>query len=178
MINARQFSSTRIHSAWIPSALFVAGATAYGGNLTIITNSATYRVLQDGYIRRVTVLTHSTNGAGTMKAKIFRYNGATYDFIAESEILIIAAGASLQTFELTYPIPCQPGDVLGVWMSTNVRFCATDGLGGIRYAVGDITTQDAFASTLTKCMWVDGLTIPPFLEVSGDSIMSGAGNNG
>jgi lysophospholipase L1-like esterase len=177
-ISSWQNTATRIHCAGVASALFPASPpNAYGPDLTIISNDVTKRIVQNGYIRQAVVRTPSTSQAGNIKIKVFRPNGSDYDFVGESELIALPAGAATHTLNLASPIPCQPGDTLGIWMQTGsgtqVKIGSILFEGGIRYVSGDITSSNAFASTLTSGICLEGLTNPPYFAFSGDSIAEG-----
>ncbi len=113
-------SANAIH-AGIPSASFSNDAELNGGadegpGLTLISGVVTERCRQDGFIRQVIAYVRSTGATGRcFKFKVFRHNGVNYDFIGESE-QIVPSGINTQTFNLSQPIPCRPGDVFGVWI--------------------------------------------------------------
>ncbi len=152
-----------------------------GDGLTIISGVIPERVLQDGYVRQLKAYVRATGALSKgFRFKVFRPNGVNYDFVGESEKIIpIAAGT--QTYNLIIPIPCRPGDILGIWIEADdvpkVSITATTKgatADSIRYAVGDIVTTNAFASTIANLsISIEGLGVSPALVVTGDSIACG-----
>lgn len=173
LITLWQNQTLYIHCGGIPQASFPGTSPAgLGTNLTVIQNNGVDRIIQDGYIRQVVIQFYSATTGGTCKVKVFRINGANWDFVGESEVLTVPTGATTQTYTLAQPIPCQPGDVVGWWGGAGVYAGQIVGK-NIRYAAGDITGTNAFASPLAVGMTIDVLGRRPYLAFSGDSIPSG-----
>ncbi len=174
-------SNSRIFYAGFDSAGFVNNAELNGAvtGLTLISDYLQSRVRQFGYIRQIKLLVISV-GLGVLKFKLFRPNGANYDFVAESIETLLGNGT--QTINLTSPLPCQPGDVIGIFLYGDpvngnlVKIACKNAIAPntIKYTVGDITGSDPFAISLGNLFInIEGLGISPYLTICGDSISAG-----
>lgn len=160
---------------WSPSSFVGGGASAAGR--TVVSYHIENRVRQDGYIRRFVASVNQVGAANGWKFKLFRPNGATYDFVGETETFT-PAGTGVQTFNPATPILAQMEDVIGVWMVggsgvnqaiINVQSAAQ----GLRYTAGDISDSNEFTSLLASTILLDGLGVPPYVAIAGDSIAEG-----
>ena len=147
-----QAQSTMIHSGGIAASSFantVSLAPAAGGR-TFISGIVSERIRQDGYIRQVKVGIYSMgDGSQQIKFKVFRPDGSNYGYISESESITVEA-AGTQTYTLTQPMACQPGDILGVYIPdaanpVNVSAISMSDSNTVLYDTGDITGTDSFS---------------------------------
>ncbi len=174
--------ASRIQYAGIDAAGFSNDAELNGAappGLTIISGLVTERARQFGYIRQIKIYIRQV-GLGIMKFKLFRPNGGNFDFVAESTDTIVGSGS--QTLSLNTPLPCQPGDILGVYLfgdannANLVKIGCKNAVGAnlIRYTSGDISATDPFATTINNLVIdIEGLGISPCFTITGDSIASG-----
>lgn len=167
-------SSNRIMYGGLAQASFANNGNSNGGasGRTVIHDDPISRIRQDGFIRRVIVDVNAVSGSNGWKFKVFRPNGANWDFVGESET-VTPAGTGVRTFDLATPIPCQIGDVCGLWLSVTGNGIRLKTGGALRFTTGDITTTNAFASTSAFTLDLEMQGAPPFLAVSGDSIAEG-----
>lgn len=159
----------------------VDGADAAGR--TFIMSEAVTSIRQDGLIRQIKarLTTSSGNPNNTFQIKVFRPSGTDYKFVAESAMLSVATGGVYAdvTIDLATPLPCQPGDRLGVWikgLAGNACLVASNLAGSCSYVAGN-QSGDIAAASLTvsgsRRLCLSGYGTPPFLIGSGDSIMEG-----
>ena len=154
------------------------GADAAGK--TYISGVAMRNIIQDGYVRRVVANVAAVGPANGWKFKVFRWNGSTYLYISESE-LITPAGTGVQTFDLATPMACNVGDVLGVWLkgdanSASIRCTLSSGTAKYRSVSADVTGSNNFSSSGADYeIDLQAFSNPPYLALSGDSIMEGHG---
>ena len=158
--------------------LFYGAGTSIDGGSTIIVNIASRRCRQDGHLRGVKIGITNYVSPGTVKAKVFRQNGANYEFVAESDAVAIT-GNGIKTINFVTQPTCQQGDVLGVYATNTFKLGTTttgDGYSqSLRYAAGDISATDTFASLLGNlALNAEFIISKPFLAVSGDSIAAGS----
>lgn len=158
---------------------FDTGATIAGavGGKTIIYNTVERRIRQDGNIAKVTINVDGFTSGDTFKLKTFRENGASYDFVDESESISVTA-TGLQTHTLPTPVECVPGDLVGIYLSSVSislkNTTTTDGADSVKYSFGDITSTNSFSSSLSnQSLDIDAQGTAPFLAVTGDSIAEG-----
>jgi hypothetical protein len=149
------------------------------GGRTYLSEDNASCIRQDGYIRKARVYWASHRGVGNWKLKIFRKNGATFDFIGESQGVSFAVGGSIQTFELTTPIEVQIGDYIGLYIppSGTSYSQASDVTGQhLRYLSGDISSTNDFSDGTDLGNYrllaeVQGES--PFIVCAGDSLIEG-----
>lgn len=170
-------ASKRVRYGGIDQATFTADAPVVGTatGRTLISGVVTERMREDGYIRRV--IAYVTGTPSGIKFKVFRPNGSNYDFVGESEPVTPTIFGK-QTFNLSTPIACQCGDVLGVYLSSpsnQVGCKAITGANSIRYLDSDVTgTNVNFSNVVSNfSLCLDGYGISPYLCVIGDSIAEG-----
>lgn len=179
----RMPTSSRVQFAGVDSSTFANNGELNGGagGLTMISGVLNERCRQHGHIRQVQAFIISPGAAGKqIKFKVFRPNGLNYDFVSESEKITPTLTGATETFDLAYPMACQPGDVLGVWIEADnvpkVAIAAVTivGANSIRYTAGDILGTEAFGSTINNlAICIEGFGISPYLAVTGDSIGEG-----
>jgi len=177
-------SSTRLHYAGIATFTTdnqLSGGGTAGTGRTFLSTHFNNRVLQAGYVRRVRVNVMQAGAANNWKFKIFRPNGTNWDFVSESETLT-AGGTGTQTFNLSSPMACLPGDVLGVWLNGGAGANESDiyiktraSTTGIYWLAGDNTgTNQNFTNSVNNFeLCVEALGVQPFLATTGDSIAAG-----
>lgn len=159
---------SRIQYAGIPVASFV-NDVEFSTGITCISGEPQHGVRQYGYIRRITV---NVTVAGTgIKFKLFRKNGAAYDFVSETQTFVVSSPGTI-TFDLTAPMACIPGDIVGYYISGGVKVGAKAG-GLTRYVVADVIGSSAFGTTSANTSNLIALGISPYLVVTGDSIAEG-----
>lgn len=154
------------------------GGSGIGGR-TFIPANISYRIMQDGYIRRVSVMMSTTGFfAQTIKAKVLRPNGSNYDLVSETSFPVAAAGTT--TVDLPTPMACRAGDVLGIWtgdIATYPRLAVKYIASGDNtlYASGDVNgTGISFPSTTSNYTPnIEGKTNRPYIAITGDSIAEG-----
>jgi hypothetical protein len=154
----------------------VAGRTYIHKAITFPTDGG--HILQDGLIRQVWFW--PTQLGSAWKFKVFRPNGANYDFVTESEEFVPGA-TGIQARVLTLPMHCQPGDVLGVYLNghADAGSRAANGYGNwagksFAWAAGDVVATDAFADVIADhYLDLAGYGYPPFMVTTGDSILEG-----
>ena len=156
---------------------FNSGGGAEG--ITCIDLAISKRIRQDGFIYQAKVGILSAEAGGQIKFKIFRLNGATYDMVAETEVLAVTSSGT-KTFTFATPLPCLIGDYVGVWLNGtsagNPAINTTTVAGGVVGYVflGDVITTDDFSDqTGPACLNIEYFTYRPFLCGTGDSIMAG-----
>lgn len=148
--------------------------TAFVGPYTIIPAPAAIqqRCRQHGYIRQVKA--YISAAVGNIKFNLFRPSGSNYTFIAESELIALTGTGVAVEFNLSTPIPCQPGDVLGVYMSSSSgQVTGKTMTNGGLYLDGDVTTTWTGGTSTGFFPCIEGLGISPYLAVAGDSIVEG-----
>lgn len=173
--------TTLVRNAGIPTSSFLGTTGVSGqavGGRTVISGTAKFNIRQDGFIRKANIHMYSADVGRTLKFKIFRYNGSTYDMISESEVLPCET-IGLHEFILSTPMACQCGDIPGIWLCQQedagldlTVSCLGSG-GNLRYVAGDITTSNAFTSSLGVPMCIDFFSYSPYFVVTGDSIAEG-----
>lgn len=105
----------------IQSSTFAADSSVSGGDATgrsFVPLDPAQRIRQHGPITRVLANVEATGGPNSWRFQVRRpntSNPANLDFVSQSE-LITPAGTGLQSFALSSPMACQPGDVLGVFL--------------------------------------------------------------
>lgn len=174
--DSRSFYGGLAQSSFVGNSSVSGGSAGSNGGAgrTFIMSDLSNRILQDGYVRQVVASFATTSPANGVRFKVFRPNGGNYDFISESEAITVSATGT-QTYNLTTPMACQAGDIIGVWLSS-VLFTQIDvKVGGIsRYVAGDITGANvAFPLSVAFTMLIDARGIAPFIATTGDSIAEG-----
>jgi lysophospholipase L1-like esterase len=147
--------------------------TAPAGGRTYLYTTLWRAIAQDGLVRRLW-LSVITTGATAWKAKVFRKNGANYDFV--SECAFTPSGTGLISVDLSTPISCQPGDRIAIFVPENGAFSVDNTSANHTYneADGDIITTNAFTTqTTSKSMNLIPYGYQPFAVFIGDSIMEG-----
>lgn len=174
-------SSSRV--LWAGTGLTV-GTTNVGGGLlaagrTHVSGEVGEAVRQDGLIRtaKLGVDTLGSSPANNLKIKVLRPNGASYDLVAESEYLT-ATATGMNTFNLSTPLPVQPGDQIGVWMKggaagtcTQLSAAATTAV--YRYIEGDAGSGSTWIDVAGTSILSDYQGIKPFAVCFGESIFEG-----
>jgi hypothetical protein len=88
-------------------------------------------------------------GGETLKLKIWRLNGASYDFIGQSQAFSSLVAGVNTGLTLTTPIDVLTGDIISIQLSnssTNKIFTAANVGNGIDFKTGDDTTSQATSS--------------------------------
>jgi len=160
-----------VHIGGLAQGSFLASTTLAAGS-TYIQASITRRIQQTGPIKKVVLGVHT---AGNFKVKVFRLVGSDYTFVGESETITAPIGTA--TYALSQPIPCLPGDYLGLYITTPAKIYVSnlsEGAASIRYTAGDITESNQFL-TLSNgfVMNITAVADTPFMAVTGDSIAEG-----
>lgn len=159
-----------------------AGGSALGGGggagRVFVLDSKKHRIRQDGFIRSVKLSLFSTytgDKSNSLKALVFRDNGAGYTLVSQSELLSPANTTATQTFTLATPIACQKGDVEAIWVKgfsdLNIRGGALTGA-KVRYQDGE-ALPGTWADIANFGMDVSFEGQSPFIISTGDSIMAG-----
>lgn len=158
----------------IASDTFLSGGSLATGR-TFVSKVVAHGIRQDGLIRSVELYV-STVGSLTnsIKFKVMRPNGATFDIVSESEFFT-PTGTGLQVFNLANPMACQPGDRVGVWVkgpsSTGPTIGAAAG-GSCAFTAADAVGGESYTDDASYlCVTFKG--VPPFVIVTGDSINEG-----
>lgn len=180
-INSRKFwagTNTQLGAGSISGGALAAGRT-------FISATPAHASRQDGLIRTILVNMLSAgldaNRTESIRFKVFRPNGASYDFIDQTELLTPRM-AGFNTFELATPLLVRPGDHIGVWIKgaadalTNSKAeieCAQDG-GLVRYVEGDLTSAPgAMTDIANLSMLIECRGTRPFLACLGEGTMEG-----
>lgn len=151
------------------------------GRTFIITDAAS-SIRQAGVIRQIKVIiaTSAGNSTNTFQFKLFRPNGTNYDFVAESEFRSDNTGGAYTTVtaDLSQPMPCKPGDRLGIWIKGaggNAALVGTPSTGSCGRIDGNQSTGIAAASltSIAVGLCVAGYGISPYVVSTGDSVMEG-----
>lgn len=153
------------------------GATAVGR--TFVNGSVSMGCRQDGFVRTINIYVDTLGAAptDTLKFKVLRPNGTgSYTVPAESELLT-PTQTGKNTFNLTKPLPVQPGDHIGLW----IKGAAVDGVSidaavttdTIRYFLGDATGGEAYTDSPNISLPIECLGVPPFVVIIGESIQEG-----
>lgn len=138
----------------------LSGGQTGGRDLIDISNTIT----QTGDLESFDIyLTNATPATHYFKLKVWRLNGANYDFIGESQQFTGSAGANTG-LTLTTPIEVQTGDYIGIYLSysANNKVDADADVGSdVVYQGGDSTTNQATSgfttvSDFSLCAEVDG----------------------
>ena len=131
------------------------------------TGTITHRCRQHGYI--TSVKAHCT-ATTVLKFKIFRLVSPDITFVCESEEVTFASGITTET--LATPLPCRPGDYLGVYVKSG-KLALTNVVNGCYYTMGDITSTYTLLSQAPSYLNYTGYGVSPYLAVTGDSIAVG-----
>lgn len=157
---------------------FVSGTSVSGGGSGRTFAEATGKnaIRQHGYINSFQYVV-ATKGGGNWKFKIMRPDGSGgFTLVGESQTFV-PPGTGLQTLAVTTPIgPCQPGDVVGLYIASGEAVaCSFDGGGAVAFASGDLSTL----STVNGSGYYLDITArgpKPFLVQMGDSHLCAHGN--
>lgn len=138
------------------------------------------RIRQPGLVKRIRarLIVPGSNPTDTVKFKLFRPNGDSYDFVAETPTFSPVTGGVYQDviFNLATPLACQMGDVIAIWLKANSNVSiAASGSGKASYFAGDLVGSVAAADltnvAVKMCLAFEGA--PPFMVAAGDSIFEG-----
>ncbi len=141
--------------------------------VTAISGVITERMMQDGYITAVQFYSYDVTG-GIVKFKVFRPNGSNYDFVGQSENITVPTLIGPMAYQLVTPIACRPGDVFGFYSTAKLGIKAETVTTGVRYAAGDVSTTNAFATLLNDYhLAIAALGAIPYIAGTGDSILEG-----
>jgi hypothetical protein len=144
-------------------------------DFTFLMHQTTLRLRQNIFVGGARIRLNGNTTTPSIKFKVFRYNGSTYDYIDGTDWLgPIIAGDN--TYLFPTPITCAMGDYFAVVLKAGSGIamrCATAGAGSTIYAAGDITGTNAFSSNVAFNVDMEALTRPVILAVCGDSIPSG-----
>jgi lysophospholipase L1-like esterase len=162
------------------------GSFAAGSNLnnpfTVIDGTTATFIRQDGFMRGVifNVFAADNDPAG-FSYRIFRPNGATYDFVGKSEdfgVPVIEVGAN-HTQRFTTPVACRAEDRSGFFTDSNFNSISCKAGGTTRFVSADQQSSNAFAGTVAFTINHQVLAVSPIVCCTGDSIMAGtaAGSN-
>lgn len=177
-------TTSRVHYGGIASAGFADNGSlsgGAGGRTFIIGTITTERVMQDGDVMQIKLLSfNSPTDATGCKAKIFRINGTSHDYVGESSTFTISTTGALETFTLGTGISAQPGDIIGIYVPSTgdsiLTVKTSSGTNAIRYIAGDITSNTATASFTgidNLSLNLEFLGAEPLACCSGDSIIGG-----
>ena len=119
------------------------------------------------------VVVNCASAGGDIQFKAFRKTGAVYNMVGESEVRAMVSGVN--TFTLTQPFDCRPGDYIGTYFPTaNIYASAnTDGAASIVYTTGDVDSGEFSSSVANLALDIEFRVKTPFMVVSGDSIAEG-----
>lgn len=175
-------SSDRVHyvghleSAWANDA-GVAGALTTGR--TFIAFRVSERSMQDGYLRRIRIQFTLSGTGSNFKVKVFRLSSGT-TYAQQAESAAIAAITGTNSYNLATPLAIQTGDLIGIYLANpdDVNYCSlrvtSTAANAAYFAAGDLSSIDTSTATaLAFSLNMDGLGTPPFLCVTGDSIVEG-----
>lgn len=162
-------------TGWTGANIF-SGSTVPTGR-TVLQTVTSLRIRQDtnierGWVRAINVGT--TNG---WQFKIFRLNGANYDFVGQSQLFTITK-QGLNEIVFTTPVAAQAGDIVGLFVAGDASVAANrSGVGAFgtgRQEDGNISvTEDFTTSVATTAPQVELHSRPPFIAVAGDSWVAG-----
>jgi lysophospholipase L1-like esterase len=144
------------------------------------------RIRQDGFVYGAKAVVGAASQAGQIKFKVFRKNGANYDFVGQSELMALEAGGGTNhtvTFTFGTPIPCKIGDYFGystppiALNDPRIMWGAENG-GTPAAEYSDVVTSNAFGSEVSNYFPnIEALTCPPLVAITGDSISAGYGEH-
>lgn len=170
------------HASFADDNNFNAGGSATG--ITVVFRGLavqTWQTRQYGYIDGFWAYVKVIGDPLNVKIKSFYPNLSTnqYDMIAESELLTFP-GTGLQYLALASPLLIEPGCVPGIWLGPGAASInrpalsiKTSAAPDTQYALSDVTTSNAFAASGNFIPDLEFVGAPPYVAVTGDSIMSG-----
>ena len=189
-IAAWQAAGGLVHAGGLEAALFQVDAVIdpnNAGYMTVIDDRQFRRIRQAGFVYGAKIQVSGTSLAGQVKFKVFRLNGAVFDFVGESELFSFPAGSGVtrtHTFTFSAPLACQVGDCMGYATPESASkqpkvAWKSDAPGMARYVYADVQLSNAFAAVLAFAPCVEALTKRPYLAITGDSLAAGyTGNAG
>lgn len=145
---------------------------------TFVSTSLKDGIRQTGTIRRVKVnMLRADPAPGSVKFKVMRANGASFDLVSESEAVTPVVGDNV--FDLLQPMACRAGDRLAIYLrsaavSGDSAAVGINTSGGTcAYVAGDAGSGAVYttAAGSTLCLSAEGP--PPFMVGTGDSILAG-----
>lgn len=173
------------HAAGMYTASFShqdSGAPNNGQWLSLMDTYSLNRVRQDGTITAVTYKAFQVGGTGgKFKLKVYRKNGAVYNFVGESEEISVTTTA-VTTRTLTNPIAVLQGDCIGeaIFKPSSTNFAYMDAAAKtgslVKYVFdADVSTDNAWSSGISWSLCLDCFVSRPAVAVTGDSIGEGFG---
>ncbi len=174
-----------VHGGGLEAASFATSAAVGVSTFDYITavDMAVARAIrQDGYVYGAK-FNIPASSAGQIKFKVFRKNGAVFDFVGESELVAFGASAGLQSVTFANPIPCRVGDYFGYATprvgadQPKVSWKGTTG-GNLQYSYADVVTSGTFTNSFgTFLPCIEALVRRPYLAITGDSLAIGYPEN-
>lgn len=161
----------------------ISGGSVAPGRTFLQTEPTTNRLQQSTWITRFDFLGYSGGAApstNTIKLKLFRPNGAVYDFVSQSESFSNLVTGATNVCNLSTPIFAREGDLPAIFLSydaapVNIQHVTTLSGATNHYGAGDITSSGWNPTDHLSNFILDVVIYgaPALAGYTGDSLMAG-----
>lgn len=166
-------------ASWSPTAGLSPGTIGGTGRTFLQSAANDTKVRRACSITNVAIRTFTGgNGhqGGMFKLVVFRWDGAKYTRVAESEGLTTSSGVATFSFDLATPLSVLAGDAIGIYLADGEQRIACQASTGdtIIYGAGSQTASTGLTTTLADfVLCLECLAPIPNLAITGDSIVEG-----